>query len=280
MRRRRHIGKSEVSAPAPPEQPSTGILDAYVRSAPSNQHAVDIFAGEWSSELPAEAGVTSGTVPLFDDSRVSWIIDTLGGVEGRSVLELGPLEAGHTWMLERAGADVIAIEANSRAYLKCLIVKELLSLRRARFLLGDFLEHLTTTEDRFDMVMASGVIYHAPDPLKLLEAIAAVTDRVGIWTHYFDEQTVRSQSAISRLFEAEPEPRQWRDHRFVLHRRAYREGLQSMGFCGGPETTALWMEREDLLTVLSELGFARIEIGEDQRDHPNGPAILLCAARA
>ncbi len=39
-------------------------------------------------------------------------------------------------MLENMGASsVIAIEANSRAYLKCLITKEILNLRCSRFLI-------------------------------------------------------------------------------------------------------------------------------------------------
>jgi SAM-dependent methyltransferase len=77
------------------------------------------------------------------------------------VLELGPLEGGHSFMFERLGArEVIAIEANPRAYLKCLIIKELLDLRRVRFLCGDFLEYLRADGTDFDLVFASGVLYH------------------------------------------------------------------------------------------------------------------------
>ena len=53
------------------------------------------------------------------------------------MLELGPLEGAHTYMLDRAGAsEVVAIEGNTRAFLKCLITKELLSMPSARFLVG------------------------------------------------------------------------------------------------------------------------------------------------
>jgi SAM-dependent methyltransferase len=229
--------------------------------------------------LPAELSVTAGPTPLFSDPRLSWIVERFGGVEGRSVLELGPLEGGHTTMLERAGAEVIAVEANTRAYLKCLITKELVSLRRSTFLLGDFLEYLRSTDRRFDAVLASGVLYHAPDPLELLEAIAAVTDRVGIWTHYYDDSTIRADPRNARMFLHEPEPTQWRGHEFVLHRRAYREALQWGGFCGGPEPTVPWMELADLLTALEALGLSRIDIGSDDPGHLNGPAVLLCASR-
>lgn len=255
------------------------ILDSYVRSAPTPQLAIDIFAGEWSSALPERLAVTAGAVPLFADDRISWLIRHLGGVEGWRVLELGPLEGGHSAMLHDAGAEVLAVEGNTRAYLKCLIVKELLGLDRCRFLLGDFLEHLRTTDERADLVLASGVLYHAPDPVALLEAIAAVTDRVAIWTHYFDAEVVSADPARARLFQSSPQQVDWRGRTLQLHRRAYLEALNWGGFCGGPETSALWMERDGLMAVLDGLGFSRVAVQFDDPLHPNGPCIMLCAER-
>jgi SAM-dependent methyltransferase len=263
-----------LSAPAAPT-----ILDQYVRSAPTPQLAIDIFAGEWSSALPDRLGVTAGAAALFADGRISWLIEHLGGVAGRRILELGPLEGGHSAMLHDAGAEVVAVEGSTRAYLKCLVVKELLSLNRCSFLLGDFLEYLRTTDEHFDVVVASGVLYHAPDPIALLEAIAAVTDRVAIWTHYFDADVVGADPAKARLFESAPEEVEWRGHHLRLHRRAYLEALQWGGFCGGPETSALWMERDGLMAVLGELGFAEVAVQRDDPHHQNGPCIMLCAER-
>lgn len=86
-----------------------------------------------------------------------------------TVLELGPLEAGHTYMLEKMGArSIVAVEANSRAYLKCLIVKELFELKRAKFLLGDFVAYLKNNTRHFDLCLASGVLYHMQNPAELL----------------------------------------------------------------------------------------------------------------
>lgn len=272
---------SPTGSPAAPEATGTGpaILDQYVRDAPSAQAAIDIFAGEWSSALPDRLGVTAGGAALFADGRISWLIDHLGGVDGWQVLELGPLEAGHSAMLHDAGAEVIAVEGSTRAYLKCLIVKELLGLDRCHFLLGDFLEYLRTTDVHADLVVASGVLYHAPDPIALLEAIGSVTDRVGIWTHYFDPTVIAADPAKARLFQADAEHVDWRGHHLTLHRRAYLEALQWGGFCGGPESSALWMERDGLLTVLDGLGFGRVTVQFDDPGHQNGPCIMLCAER-
>jgi len=282
MRRRRRNevdvttgGSVQTAAPAP----AGGILDQYVVERPSAQTALDVFAGEWSSLVPESLGVSGGTVPLFADPRITWLIEHIGGVDGLRVLELGPLEAGHTSMLDAAGAEVLAVEANTRAFLKCLIIKELLGLTRSRFVLGDFSAFLDSSDERFDLVVASGVLYHSPDPILLLERLAAVTDRLGIWTHYHDAEVVRSNPALDRMFVDESDTRLWRGLEVVLHRRAYLESLEWGGFCGGPESSALWMERDGLLQVLSALGFADITVRDDDPDHPNGPAILLCAQR-
>ena len=72
----------------------------------------------------------AGQVPLFNDDRISWFAEQINSnFEEFSVLELGPLEGGHSYMFEQLGAkEITAIEANSRAFLKCLIIEELLNL--------------------------------------------------------------------------------------------------------------------------------------------------------
>src|SRR5579862_3723444 len=116
----------------------SSVLDAYVREVPSGANALRIFEGEWTSRLPEPYADASGSAALFEDPRIRWGIEQLGGVAGFDVLELGPLEAAHTSMVEAAGAaSITAVEGNTRAFLRCLIVKELLGLTRSRFLLGD-----------------------------------------------------------------------------------------------------------------------------------------------
>ncbi|MEK7424193.1 MAG: methyltransferase domain-containing protein [Actinomycetota bacterium] len=267
-------------APAAHGAPPAGtILDAYVREAPTAQLAIDLFRGEWASLLPAEIDAHAGSIPLFIDPRVDWIVGQAGGVDGRQVLELGPLEAGHTYMLERAGAFVTAVEANTRAYMKCLIVKELVQLQRSRFLLGDYLPYMEATDRRFDLTMASGVLYHAPDPLRLLRAIARVSDRVGIWTHYYDPAITGPESAHARVFVEPPYTAGVAGVEVSLHPRHYLEALQLQGFCGGSAPSAAWMELEGIVDVLRGLGFTEVEIGETDLAHAHGPCVLLYAQR-
>ena len=68
-----------------------------------------------------------------NDERIRWLLEQLGNVEGEKILELGPLEGGHTYMLEHAGAKVTSVEGNYGAFLRCLTVKNLLGLECSKF---------------------------------------------------------------------------------------------------------------------------------------------------
>lgn len=275
----RSVIADQAQSTPPPETVRRDILDSYASAAPSAQLALDIFPGEWSSKLPDELNVTSGHAELFADARIETAIEWFGdAIDGARVCELGPLEGGHTYMLDRAGAEVYAIESNSRAFVKCLISKELLGMPHARFLRGDFVQYLRTNSDRYDLMLASGVLYHMVDPMELLRLMAAFADHLVIWTHYFDADIVMN-SDLARQFQAEPDAVQIGDTTYTLHPREYLEALTWGGFCGGPETYARWMERQDILDCLDRLGFNDVEVAFDHPDHQNGPSFMLLARR-
>lgn len=268
--------RTKVPLAAPSGQ---AVFENYLQCPPSIQSTLDLFEGEWASRLPPPyEGLRAGSIPLFEDERIAWLIDRLGGLHGMRVLELGPLEAGHTFMLEQGGADsVLGIEANVRAYLRCLIIKELLSLRRARFLCGDFVEWLRTAQDRFDLCVASGVLYHMRQPVELLELISEKADCIFLWTHYYDADRIPSGSPMAANF-ADTVEAAHDGFAHVLHRQVYGPELQT-GFCGGNERFSMWMEREGVLGALEHFGFRDVEIGFDVPDHPNGPSLALLARR-
>ncbi len=256
-----------------------GILDQYVTVAPSAQSKVDIFAGEWISKLPASLGnVRSGDIDLFDDERVTWALESLGGVDGADVLELGPMEGGHTWMLHEAGAaSITAVEANTRLFLKCLIVRDLLETDRARFLCGNFVEYLRATDRTFDVCWASGVLYHMQDPVELIALISKRSRRLFLWTHYFDDEHITRKIRQRRFDEARVVQTEGFEHR--VYRYKYGIALRFRDFIGGTAPTSSWLPREDLIGALEHFGWTDIKIGFDTKDHSHGPALALTAVR-
>lgn len=263
------------------QEQDASILDQYISSAPSIQNALDIFEGEWASKLPGElSSYRAGENLLFEDARLEWATAELNGVDGHNVLELGPLEAGHSYMLERRGAArIIAIEANIRAYLKCLIIKEIVGLERTHFLCGDFIEYLRDSPPRFDVCMASGVLYHMQNPVQLIDLISRVSGRLFIWTHYYDAMTISKNSALAQKFRAGFASR-YGDFTHTLYPYYYEKALGSMGFCGGSHIYSHWMTRDDILACLRHFGMVDIRIGFEDPDHPNGPSLSLVASKS
>lgn len=260
--------------------PSGSILDAYVKTAPSVQTAIDIFKDEWASHFPAALGVPvqAGAIPLFEDGRIVWGINELGGINGFRVLELGPLEGGHSYMLEVYGAaSVLSIEGNTRAYLKCLIAKEVLDMKRVRFLCGDFVEYLKESSEQFDLILSSGVLYHMRNPAELIALLARHTNRITLWTHYYDER-IQSDPNIRSKFPSHA-PAETEGFRHTLYRQEYQASLSFSGFCGGSEEYSNWLSRAELLNCLSYFGFKDIKIGHEQPDHPHGPCFALVATK-
>ncbi len=240
---------------------------------------LDIFAGEWASKFPPEYKLNAGINPLFEDTRIHWMLGELNGVAGMSVVELGPLEGGHSYLLDRAGAaSVLAIESNQRAFLKCLIVKELLGMQSVDFLMGDFRQYFDRTPARFDLCVASGVLYHMREPVVLLAQIASQCERLFLWTHYYDKKFIDRDRNLRHRFKGAVK-RTTSGFSYEMHRYHYLEGLKNAGFCGGNAEYAYWLSRDDLFEALKHLGFRNIKVHDEEPEHPHGPCLNLLASK-
>jgi hypothetical protein len=250
----------------------------FVTVAPSAQTALDSVPASWASELPLP-NTQAGSVKLFDDPRVRWAIDAMGGVRGASCIELGPLEGGHSYMLERAGAEkVTAIEANADAFLKCLVVKELLSMSRCSFLCGDVSEYLRASDESFDVCWCAGILYHMVEPVELLALISEHARRLYIWTHYFDAAKLTSGEAAGAFRGHVAAPREHDGFSYTAHRHDYGTATRFGRFWGGNQTFSNWLTLDDLLGALEHLGWSGIET-QIAEDHPHGPAVNVVASR-
>lgn len=251
------------------------VLENYFKNFPKNESAFELFNGQWSSDIPGIPN--SGKSKLFDDQRVKWWIEKASGVTNKKILELGPLEGGHTYMMSQAGAqDILSIESNLISFLKCLVIKNHFNIS-AKFLLGDFNKYLNNTDEIFDLVICSGVLYHMTEPNKLLENIARVSKKIAIWTHYYDEKIISSREDLALKFKKTPHVAKLNNKNIFMYEQQYLDALNWDGFCGGSTPISYWLTKDTLLGFFTDIGM-RIEIHEDNLTHPNGPAMTFFAS--
>lgn len=267
-----------VLTTAPPSKGGTLINENYVGGFPSAEAGLSLFAGTWSSKLPLK-DLESGYAPLFADERINWLISQLGSIQGMDILELGPLEAGHTFMLHNAGAErITGIEANSLSFLKCLLVKEIFGLERSQFLLGDFASYLNRSTRTFDLVVASGVLYHLTDPLTVLSDMVKAAPRIFIWSHFFDELAMPIGDPRRAPFTGEVVERRIDGHMMKYHLRSYGGKITARDFCGGIYSESVWLELREVRDFLAAQGYTVINAFEEP-GAANGPAACLLATR-
>jgi hypothetical protein len=190
---------------------------------------------------------------------------------------LGPLEGGHTYMLSRLGAAAVtAVEAHREAYLKCLVAKELLGIERVNFLYGDATSFLRQIGHTYDIVIASGFLYHMADPAELIELLCRRSRAVYLWTVHWDEEFGRRHP--EKLAGSGPtEAKSHLGFTYTAHRHSYGTGLNYSTFWGGPADHANWMERNEILAAFAHFGFTRqICMAES---NPNGTALGMVAVR-
>ena len=257
-------------------RPLEAIFDQYDATLPTNQNAIDVLPG-WSTALPQECGVTAGSLQTYHDIRMLWVAECAGSLAEKRVLELGPLEAGHTIYLEQQGAHVLGIESNKLAFLRCLVVKELARLTNARFMLGDFVKWLETTDETYDLIVASGVLYHMHDPLQLLELAAKRSNALYLWTHFVTDEAMPLGDPRRAVISDRPDIVDFHGVPMRLYKRTYAHAEKNASFNGGMMDAHSWLHRDDILTALRVLGYVDIKVAHEAPDHQNGPSFSVFA---
>lgn len=260
------------------ENGTNDVFALYVDSLPSAQNAIDAIPG-WTCALPPQFSVTAGLHTMFDDHRIKWAIECFGPIAGRRVLELGPLEANHTFILDGAGAAIDAIEANKLAYFRCLVAKEIMGLSRAKFFLGDFVKWLETVDTTYDLTIASGVLYHMKDPLHLLKLISSRSSAVYFWTHFYSDEALPQGDHRRAVFSGPAEVRRFEGIDVRLYPRTYADAQVNVTFCGGMRDEHRWIHRDDLLALLTALGYGIVKVAHEEPGHPGGPAFSVFARK-
>jgi len=257
------------------------ISQKYSSSAPSNQSFIDAIGPIWKTKFPEDWGITAGGSAYFDvDNRVQWAEDTGHcNFEGASVLELGPFEGYNTYQLAKKNpAKLVALEGNNINFLKTLVVKEMLNFD-AEIKHGDFLSYLKNTRDKFDIVWASGVLYHQTEPLEFLDLLSKITDTIFFWTHAWGDIVLEDPENYHHFDPSSDEVREFDGRNIKHYYRSYLfKSSMPKQFSGGSSPFAMWLKKEEIYKVLEDRGFKIIKRAE-RESHAAGPSISFLATR-
>lgn len=212
----------------------------------------------WVFQFRISGADYGGGISAVGDVRMLEFLRFARGA--RRILELGSLEGAHTFLLaqEPGVREVVAVEGRERNIEKAELVRGLMNIRNASFVQ----ENLETADlaqlGLFDAVFCSGLLYHLPEPWKLIEQLPSIAPKLVLWTHYADD------------LAAETVQHGWRG-------RVQAEGGRDEPL-SGLSPTAFWLTLGSLIKLLSASGYESVHVLQHNFAHPNGPAVIIGAA--
>jgi SAM-dependent methyltransferase len=211
----------------------------------------------WVFRFRIDGDDYGGTTSAVGDVRVERFFRF--APNAANILELGALEGAHTFILaERPGVKrVLALEGREVNLRKARFVQELLHVENAQFAQTNLEEGDLAALGRFDAVFCSGLLYHLPEPWRLIKKLRDVAPKLFIWTHYAAE----SEAQIL------PDGR-----RGKIHFEGGRDEPLS-----GMSSTATWLTLGSLITSLTASGYENIHLIHHDPTHANGPAVTIGA---
>lgn len=198
-----------------------------------------------------------GSFDALNDPRVDFFCDAFPNA--RRILELGSLEGGHTiGLAQRPGVEyVLGIEGRAANLARAQVVREILQIGNVDFVQAN-LETVDLAQfGRFDAIYCSGLLYHLPEPWRLIAHLRSIADGIFIWIH------CSTEVAAKCLIDS--------------YRGRRRKEGGSEDVLSGLSYDSFWPTLGSLCNMLTNAGFARIHLLQNNLNHPNGPAVVIAA---
>lgn len=210
----------------------------------------------WVTQFTIEDKKYGGKISFENDMRIKQIFDCFP--DFHSILDLGSLEGGQTFQLaKRLDVQVLGIEERQANVEKAKFVQQLLRLRNVEFIQADLEKTELSTFGQFDAVFCSCLLYHLPEPWKLIKEIGNISHKLFIWTHYATEDKANE---IVHGF-----------HGFWYQECGVKDPLSGLSI------KSFWITPPSLKEMLKQYAFCNLKIIEDNPNHPNGPCVTLAA---
>ena len=214
----------------------------------------------WITKFTIQGQDYGGAYDAAGDPRVKWFHQHFP--EAHNILELGSLEGGHSFALASLPhvTRVVAVEGRKDNLRRAQFVQGVLAQPKVSFVHENLERFNLSTLGEFDVVVCLGLLYHLPEPWKLVEQMSRVARAIYLWTHYADAKRAKT---VRQHYQG----------------CVYREWYFLFEALSGLSATSFWPTREGLLQMLADYGFADVAVVDDTPSHQHGPAITLVARR-
>jgi SAM-dependent methyltransferase len=215
--------------------------------------------GPWIYQFRIGDRIYGGGISAVGDVRVERFFRFAPAT--KTVLELGSLEGAHSFILAQHPGirRVVAVEGRESNLRKARFLQQLLQVPNVEFIQANLEDADVTAFGKFDAVFCCGLLYHLPEPWKLLEQLPRVAPVLFIWTQYCSENEARDLGS-------------------GLRGKTHIEGGANEPL-SGMSSTAIWLTLDSLRQVLTASGYRKIDVIHDDLAHANGPAVTLGARR-
>jgi 2-polyprenyl-3-methyl-5-hydroxy-6-metoxy-1,4-benzoquinol methylase len=149
--------------------------------------------GPWITQFVID-GVPSGGDYQVNDQRVQLFLERFPNAH--TILELGSLEGGHTFMLARQpGVErVLATEGRLANIDKAKFIGSLLGVSNVQFKHANLEQLQLQSLGYFDAIFCCGLLYHLPEPWKLISQAPLVAPHLFIGRSMPRRMKLRSRS--------------------------------------------------------------------------------------
>lgn len=215
--------------------------------------AHNIRFADGSETLPGyEGGLVADTHWCRGAKRLLHLIYR-GGVEGKSIADLGCLEGGYTLEFARMGMQAFGLEVRQSNYDNCLEVKRRAGLANLSFAKDDCWN--LAKYGPFDVIFCCGLLYHLDRPGEFIHLLGKqARDAVIINTHFAPHDwypMTAFKDVMGPLEKHEGVPGRW----YREHEGGTIDQLEKMKWASWTNRHSFWPTKEALLQLIQDAGF-------------------------
>ena len=105
------------------------------------------------------------------------LAEALDGLSGKSIIDIGCNDGWYGFQAANEGANVIGVDGRDDAIKRASLIRQYYGLGNIEHVVGD-IEDESTLLGSYDAALFYGILYHLADPIRVLERMGKITNRV------------------------------------------------------------------------------------------------------